>query len=196
MSGSDDFTLFLWEPEDNKKPVARMTGILICLMFKIYLTCCIKKYINRYKILQHFHFLTCRFFALCKRLSKGRGLKNRKLNRGNIIKERVFLKKRGASNLWLSKLYTINVLKLFLLTCKQFCSLKRCGVCYKVDFSNTSYVVTYNMPFYSLPEYFQLFTGHQALINEVLFSPDGRIIASASFDKSIKLWDGNTGKYA
>lgn len=38
-------------------------------------------------------------------------------------------------------------------------------------------------------------TGHQALINEVLFSPDGRMIASASFDKSIKLWDGNTGKF-
>nr|XP_006010313.1 PREDICTED: notchless protein homolog 1 [Latimeria chalumnae] len=38
-------------------------------------------------------------------------------------------------------------------------------------------------------------TGHQALINEVLFSPDTRIIASASFDKSVKLWDGKTGKY-
>uniref|UniRef100_A0A672ULR2 Notchless protein homolog 1 n=1 Tax=Strigops habroptila TaxID=2489341 RepID=A0A672ULR2_STRHB len=38
-------------------------------------------------------------------------------------------------------------------------------------------------------------TGHQALINQVLFSPDARIIASASFDKSIKLWDGRTGKY-
>ncbi|XP_065830638.1 notchless protein homolog 1-like isoform X3 [Oscarella lobularis] len=38
-------------------------------------------------------------------------------------------------------------------------------------------------------------TGHQQLINEVLFSPDGRIIASASFDKSIKLWDGKTGKF-
>uniref|UniRef100_A0A8D0U2L0 Notchless protein homolog 1 n=1 Tax=Sus scrofa TaxID=9823 RepID=A0A8D0U2L0_PIG len=38
-------------------------------------------------------------------------------------------------------------------------------------------------------------TGHQALINQVLFSPDSRIIASASFDKSIKLWDGRTGKY-
>lgn len=37
-------------------------------------------------------------------------------------------------------------------------------------------------------------TGHQALINQVLFSPDTRIIASASFDKSIKLWDGRTGK--
>uniref|UniRef100_A0A8C5N1R5 Notchless protein homolog 1 n=1 Tax=Leptobrachium leishanense TaxID=445787 RepID=A0A8C5N1R5_9ANUR len=41
----------------------------------------------------------------------------------------------------------------------------------------------------------QRMTGHQALINEVLFSPDTRIIASASFDKSIKLWDGKTGKY-
>lgn len=38
-------------------------------------------------------------------------------------------------------------------------------------------------------------TGHQQLINDVKFSPDGRIIASASFDKSIKLWDSITGVY-
>ncbi|MEE6469517.1 hypothetical protein FKM82_008659 [Ascaphus truei] len=44
-------------------------------------------------------------------------------------------------------------------------------------------------------KHLQRMTGHQALINEVLFSPDTRIIASASFDKSIKLWDGKTGKY-
>ena len=37
-------------------------------------------------------------------------------------------------------------------------------------------------------------TGHHQLINDVKFSPDARIIASASFDKSIKLWDGKTGK--
>lgn len=37
--------------------------------------------------------------------------------------------------------------------------------------------------------------GHQQLINQVQFSPDTRIIASASFDKSIKLWDGRTGKF-
>jgi len=37
-------------------------------------------------------------------------------------------------------------------------------------------------------------TGHQQLINDVKFSPDSRLIASASFDKSIKLWDGKTGK--
>jgi ribosome assembly protein 4 len=37
-------------------------------------------------------------------------------------------------------------------------------------------------------------TGHQQLINDVKFSPDGRILASASFDKSIKVWDGRTGK--
>ncbi len=43
---------------------------------------------------------------------------------------------------------------------------------------------------------FLVFAGHQQLINEVLFSPDARMIASASFDKSIKLWDGKTGKYA
>lgn len=33
------------------------------------------------------------------------------------------------------------------------------------------------------------------MINDVKFSPDGHIIASASFDKSIKLWDSNTGNY-
>merc|ERR1712038_1242267 len=38
-------------------------------------------------------------------------------------------------------------------------------------------------------------TGHQQLINQVLFSPDTRLLASASFDKSVKLWDGRTGKY-
>jgi len=38
-------------------------------------------------------------------------------------------------------------------------------------------------------------TGHQQLINVVSFSPDGRVIASGSFDKSIKLWNGLTGKF-
>ena len=37
-------------------------------------------------------------------------------------------------------------------------------------------------------------TGHQKPVNEVKFSPDTRIIASASFDKFVKLWDGFTGK--
>lgn len=37
-------------------------------------------------------------------------------------------------------------------------------------------------------------TGHQKLINYVSFSPDGRLIASASFDNSVKLWDGRDGK--
>lgn len=38
-------------------------------------------------------------------------------------------------------------------------------------------------------------TGHQQLVNDVRFSPDSRIIASASFDKSIKLWDGQSGAF-
>ena len=36
--------------------------------------------------------------------------------------------------------------------------------------------------------------GHQQLVIDVRFSPDGRLIASASFDKSVKLWEGKTGK--
>jgi ribosome assembly protein 4 len=38
-------------------------------------------------------------------------------------------------------------------------------------------------------------TGHQGLVNMVAFSPDSFYFASASFDKSIKLWDGRTGKF-
>ncbi|CEH14702.1 Notchless-like WD40 repeat-containing protein [Ceraceosorus bombacis] len=39
------------------------------------------------------------------------------------------------------------------------------------------------------------FTGHQKTVNHVAFSPDARLIASASFDNSIKVWDGKTGKF-
>uniref|UniRef100_A0A915Q2Y3 NLE domain-containing protein n=1 Tax=Setaria digitata TaxID=48799 RepID=A0A915Q2Y3_9BILA len=38
-------------------------------------------------------------------------------------------------------------------------------------------------------------TGHQQLVNQVMFSPNARYIASASFDKSIKLWCGRTGAF-
>ncbi|KAI5681405.1 hypothetical protein M9H77_02633 [Catharanthus roseus] len=38
-------------------------------------------------------------------------------------------------------------------------------------------------------------TGHQQLVNHVYFSPDGQWIASASFDKSVKLWNGTTGQF-
>ncbi|RXK35253.1 ribosome assembly protein 4 [Tremella mesenterica] len=38
-------------------------------------------------------------------------------------------------------------------------------------------------------------TGHQKQVNHVVFSPDGRWIASAGFDNSVKLWEGRTGKF-
>lgn len=38
-------------------------------------------------------------------------------------------------------------------------------------------------------------TGHQQLVNHVYFSPDGQWVASASFDKSVKLWNGVTGDF-
>ncbi|KAK9807942.1 hypothetical protein WJX73_005187 [Symbiochloris irregularis] len=38
-------------------------------------------------------------------------------------------------------------------------------------------------------------TGHVQLINQVQFSPDGRWIATASFDKAVKLWDGVKGSF-
>jgi ribosome assembly protein 4 len=38
-------------------------------------------------------------------------------------------------------------------------------------------------------------TGHQQMVSHVCFSPDARYMASASFDKKAKIWDGKTGKF-
>ncbi|OQV16433.1 Notchless protein-like protein 1 [Hypsibius exemplaris] len=38
-------------------------------------------------------------------------------------------------------------------------------------------------------------TGHQGTVTQVCFSPNGNLIASASFDHSVKLWNGITGKF-
>lgn len=38
-------------------------------------------------------------------------------------------------------------------------------------------------------------TGHQKQVSHVAFSPDGRWAASASWDSSVRVWEGRTGKY-
>jgi WD40 repeat protein len=38
-------------------------------------------------------------------------------------------------------------------------------------------------------------TGHQRQVSHVAFSPDGRWAASASWDSSVRVWEGRTGKF-
>jgi ribosome assembly protein 4 len=38
-------------------------------------------------------------------------------------------------------------------------------------------------------------TGHQRQISHVVFSPDGKWVASAAWDNSVRIWEGRTGKF-
>ena len=41
VSGSDDFTLFLWQPSESKKQIARMTGKNSFIIIDKFLNMCV-----------------------------------------------------------------------------------------------------------------------------------------------------------
>lgn len=67
VSGSDDFTLFLWDPEESKKPLARMTGQIIItpqLYINIQIVLkCYRKTADHCRLLVNLRFLMIMIYA-------------------------------------------------------------------------------------------------------------------------------------
>lgn len=152
VSGSDDFTMFLWEPAVSKQPKTRMTG---------------------HQQVQFLYVSNC-----------------------NLILQLLF---GGSAILFIftypSLLFVVILLEnifFFLILTVELLAFY-CHIFFKWVISLICVADWFFLSF----KKFQLvtLTLWLQLVNHVYFSPDGQWVASASFDKSIKLWNGTTGKF-
>ena len=76
-------------------------------------------------------------------LVRKRGIRDLKIDDAANLDGAVLICINKKSFLKCGKCNKLKRLKLILVTCEQFCLTKRCPICYKMDFQNTSHVVAF-----------------------------------------------------
>ena len=210
VTGSDDFTLYLWEPEKEKKPITRMTGH--------------QQTVNQ---VTNIHMHWCHHETLCICFFPP-SLASFSLNlwvhyvrvkiTGYIVSiplmTELIYQAHGKStlcqthNCWVHCVTPHDYWVHYVPGKSAICAIDYhnngvavlnqwsvgpwkywiCVFCSRCKQNKKTY------QWWNEIQHLWFYIMSVFVLFQVVFSPDGRILASASFDKSVKLWCGKTGK--